>query len=213
MRIAILTSARTGSTSLFYFIKNHLPKTYTSIPEPFNNDWRTYYSFNKYDVTFFENQSNLLIKTFVSTDQIPLEFTDNYKDYWEWFMGYFDKIILLDRKDKNLQSESLAYLVNKKDFYSWQKKQFYDLNIITKEQIEDVKLRLENESKFIHSFTTKYPIYYFEDIYIKKDKKVIKSILDYLGLEMDDLIYNMFIESDNQRIRLTEDESKIKKII
>jgi hypothetical protein len=213
MRIAVLTSARSGSTSLFYFIKNHLNKDYITISEPFNDDWRTHYGYNKFKIDFFKNKSNIFIKTFVSVDQIPLEFIGKEDEYWIWFKQYFDKIILLDRKNKDLQSESLAYLMTKKNNFSWQRKQFYDLNLVTEEQLKHAKNRLLFESEFIHSMSNEYPLFYFEDIYIKKDKETVKTLLKYLDLELMDIFYNMFIESDEQRVRLSEEEAKIKKLI
>lgn len=213
MRIAVLTSARSGSTSLFYFIKNHLNKDYITISEPFNDDWRSYYNYDKFTINFFKNKSNIFIKTFVSVDQIPLEFIGREVDYWTWFKGYFDKIILLDRKNKDLQSESLAYLMNKKNNFSWQRKQFYDLSSVSQELINHAKNRLIFESEFIHSMSNEYPIFYFEDIYIKKDKETVKDLLKYLDLELMDIFYNMFIESDEQRVRLSQEEAKIKKLI
>ncbi len=63
-------------------------------------------------------------------------------NYWEWFFQYFDKIILLDRQNKTLQSESFLYHMSMQDSTSWHRKQFYNLNNISHEQINDISKNL-----------------------------------------------------------------------
>ena len=134
MRIAVLTNARSGSTSLYNLIESHLiNKKYLCVAEPFNFHWRDREGYNNYDVDFFEIQSkNVFIKTFVSKFQIPQAYNDNQNEYWIWFFSYFDKVIILDRRDKILQSESLAYHIKQNNIRAWHKKQHYDLSNISK---------------------------------------------------------------------------------
>jgi len=215
MRVAILTSARSGSTSLYHLIEAHLnKKNHICISEPFNNYWREKIDKPTYDVDFFQNKENIFIKTFVSKTQKPKSLLDNEVGYWDWFFDYFEKIILLDRLDKDLQSESLAYHMKKDDIHSWQKKQKYDLSITTSEEINNSKNILLNESNMLHKFSKNgYPLYYFEDIFIKKDKSKIDNIFEYLNIDLNELIYNEYVISDVFRIRLNENESKFKSII
>ena len=215
MRIAILTSARSGSTSLYHLIEAHLnKKNHICVSEPFNNYWRDKINIQTYDVDFFENKENIFIKTFVSKTQKPKSLLDNEVGYWDWFFDYFEKIILLDRLDKDLQSESLTYHMKVDDIHSWQKKQEYDLSITTSEEINNSKNALINESNMLHNFSKKgYPLYYFEDIFIKKDKSKIDNIFEYLNIDLNELIYNEYVISDAFRIRLNENESKFKSII
>lgn len=215
MRVAILTSARSGSTSLYHLIEAHLnKKNHICVSEPFNNYWRDKINIQTYDIDFFQNKENIFIKTFVSKTQKPKSLLDNEDDYWDWFFTYFEKIILLDRMNKDLQSESLAYHMKVDDIHSWQKKQPYDLSITTSEEIYNSKNVLINESNMLHDFSKKgYPLYYFEDIFIKKDKSKIDNIFEYLNIELNELIYNEYVISDAFRIRLNENESKFKSII
>jgi hypothetical protein len=216
MKLAILTSARTGSTSLFHMIEAHLlAKKYICISEPFNDYWRDRANYKSYDINYFEsNSKNIFIKTFVSRLQKPKWFIHNDSAYWDWFFNYFDKIILLDRIDKVLQSESLSYHMKKDDMLSWQSRQFYDLSNITQDEINNSKDVLINESKLLYSFSEKgYPLYYYEDIYLKKDKSLVESMFNYLDIELNEDLYNRFIYEDSYKIRLNSPNDKFKSLI
>lgn len=214
MRIAILTTARTGSTCLYHLIENHLPKSYVCISEPFNNHWRDKINLNTYDIDFFENKSDVFIKTFVSKLQRPKSLLENDSKFWIWFFKYFDKIILLDRLDKDLQSESLTYHLKKNDISSWQKPQKYDLSNISKDEIFTTKDILINDANLINEFNKiGYPLFYYEDIFLKKDKSIIESMFDYIGLNLNKIQYDMHIMSDFWKIRIDDTASNLKKII
>ena len=212
MKITLLTTARTGSTSLFYLLKSHLEKdNYICVSEPFNDKWREYMRHKKYMQSDFINENNVFIKTFVN--QIPIDILNENEKYWNWFITYFDKIILLDRKDKQLQSESLKYHEKQKNPSNWHTKQYYDLSNITTNEIEITKSKLINEADILYKFNSiGYPLFYYEDIFINKDINKIKEMFNYIDLKLDDVLYEKHIKSDNGRIRLTKDEL-IKKII
>lgn len=94
MRVVILTSERSGSTSLFHLIDEHLTsKQYISIAEPFNNYWRVPGGLETYDIDFFNNKNNILIKTFVTKLHLPKSFLNNEEGYWDWFFNYFNNLI------------------------------------------------------------------------------------------------------------------------
>lgn len=214
MRAVILTSARSGSTSLFHLIEEHLTNNFTTVSEPFNGYWRGPAGLNTYDVDFFENKLNVFVKTFVSELQRPKTFWENEDGYWNWFFNYFDKVIILDRVNKDLQSESLTYHLKKGDRSSWQKKQFYNLSNINKEDINQTKDVLIKDSQKMHSFVDMgYPIVYFEDIFIKKNKQPLIKVFDYLNIELNDELYDKYVLSDKFKIRLGEGESIIRSII
>lgn len=215
MKIAILTSARSGSTSLYHLIESHLiKKQYICHSEPFNNYWREKINIKTYDVDYFENKQDVFIKTFVSGTQKPKSLLGNEEGYWNWFFGYFEKVILLDRLDKDLQSESLAYHMKKDDIHSWQKRQVYDLSITTPQEIENSKNVLLYESNMIREFSRKgYPLYYFEDIFIKKDRTKINNIFEYLGIDLLESLYNDYVYSDAGKIRMTNEDVRSRKLI
>lgn len=214
MRIAILTSARSGSTSLFHLFEKHLYKKYVCVSEPFNNHWRDKIDLPTYDIDFFNDKDNILIKTFVSKNQKPKSLMDNDEEFWKWFFGYFDKVILLNRLDKDLQSESLTYHLKANDIHSWQKPQFYDLSTISKEEIENSKNVLIEESKMLYDFSKMgYPLYNFEDIFINKDKLVIEDMFKYVGIKLETAIYERFVGTDLYKVRIGGGNDRFKSLI
>jgi hypothetical protein len=211
VRIAILTSPRSGSTSLFKLIEEHLIKEdYISISEPFTY----YFKVRKYsNPDIFKDKHNVFIKTFIGDKHIPKFFKNDVDLYWNWFFNYFEKIIILDRKNKQLQSESLTYQLKKKNYENWHKKNYYDLTNITKEDIEHTKNILIKDSEQKHIISNKgYPIFYFEDIYIKKDRKIIDFLFKYINLNLNEALYEKYIISDTFKVRVEDNYEKNKLI-
>ena len=213
MRIAILASERTGSTTLYNFLKNHLNDSqYYCQCEPFNNVLKDRINRKVYDIDFYNDKSDVLIKTFLNSLHIPPN--TNPLDYWDWFFNYFEKVILLDRKDKTLQSESFSYHAATNDVLSWQKKQFYDMSKVDESDIQNHKKTFIEESKILFEYSKKgYPLFYYEDIFLSKDISLIKSMLNYINLPLDNEHYKNFILSDTYKVRLSEGESKFNKLI
>ena len=119
MRIAILCNGRSGSTSTFYYLKCCLArerKKYDYLFEPFN-----YINPDREDkiktIDNFVNKKNVLIKTFIDSHNYPYDSFKKVEDYWEWFYSFFDKIIVLERKNKRLQAESLVYHIRLSKFF------------------------------------------------------------------------------------------------
>jgi hypothetical protein len=209
MRIAILTSERTGSTTLFKLIREHLKSDeYICHCEPFNQYLHENLNVNVYDPNFYKNKENVFIKTFLSDIHRPKDLIGNDEAYWDWFFKYFEKIIILDRKNKTLQSESFTYHAIKGKITGWHKRQYYDFNGIEDGHIEYRKNIFNEESKKLHEISKMgYPIVYFEDIYVNRDKTVLKNILEYIGVNLIDSLYGTYVLSDSFRIRLNKGES------
>lgn len=214
MRIAILTSARSGSTSLFRLIEEHLiSKKYVCISEPFNSNWRTAAGFKVYNTDFFNEKDNIFIKTFIN-EQTPQIFLTNKDEYWTWFFTYFKKIIILDRKNKQLQSESLTYHLKKKHLQNWHQKQYYDLTDIKPEDIKKTKKLLISDSEKMHLISKRgYPIFYYEDIFIKKNKKIINDLFNYIEVALSEAMYQKYVFNDTFKVRLNEKPNYIKSLI
>ena len=91
MKIAIICNGRSGSTSMFYYLNCCLineRKKYNIFFEPFNfhniaapNQLKT--------IDEIINKKNILIKTFIDSDNYPYESFKSVEDYWEWFYSFF----------------------------------------------------------------------------------------------------------------------------
>jgi hypothetical protein len=215
MRIAILTSERTGSTTLFHLIREHLePSGYICHIEPFNQYLHEKLNRNVYSPDFYNDKNNVFIKTFLSEIHRPKELIGNDEAYWDWFFKYFEKIIILDRKDKTSQSESFTYHAIKGKTSGWHKRQYYDFDGIEEGHVEYRKNIFVDESKKLHEISDRgYPVVYFEDIYVNRDKTALKDILHYIGVDLNDTLYRRYILSDSFRVRLNKGESPFTGII
>ena len=81
-------------------------------------------------------------------------------------------------------------------------------------KLKDRKNIFNEESKKLHEISDRgYPIVYFEDIYVNRDKTTLKDILDYIGVDLNDTLYERYILSDSFRVRLNKGESPFTGII
>ena len=202
MKICILATGRCGSTSLFGCIKDHLPSEYMFLTEPFDR-----YKTKKEPFTIDTTTPNVLIKTLVG--QIP-----NEKDgmmVYDWIFQTFDKVIILDRKNKVEQTESFAFhtINNIKDRHN--RKRVYYLNSIPEDVINKWEIDLNIASELLETYAREYKskIYYYEDIFVDKNKEIIDEIFNYLELTQLKESINYWIISDNKKVRITEKRDKL----
>lgn len=217
MKIAIVCNGRSGSTSLTYFINCILQsqkKNFSLFFEPFN-----YGNLDKEiklkTIDNIVSQKNVLLKTFIDRDNYPYESFNTNEEYWEWFYGYFDRVIVLEREDKRKQSESLVYHLKiskgKTVTPHWHKQKYYDLDENDENTIMALTKHLESESKFLKDISKKgYPLFTYEDLFVKKDNNTIKRLLDYLELEYNQKCVDKWIDSPYKKVRL---DQKIKNLI
>jgi hypothetical protein len=209
MKIAILCNGRVGSTSTFFYIKCCLigkNKKYNTFFEPFNlYNTSTDDKFKTIDEIV--NKKNVLIKTFIDKDNYPYESFKNVEEYWDWFFSFFDKIIVLERKNKRLQAESLVYHIrlskNRTVSPYWHKPKYYDLNEMDEENIIKLTKHLEEESKVLKLISDKgYPLFYYEDIFVNKDIEIIKRLNEYCEIEYNQICIDEWINSPYKKVRL-----------
>jgi hypothetical protein len=209
MRIAIVCNGRSGSSSTFYYLNCCLTKEgkkYNSLFEPFNflNPDRD----DKFKtIDKIVNKKNILIKTFIDRDNYPYESFKNVEDYWQWFYSFFDKIIVLERKNKRLQAESLVYHIriskNRTVSPAWHKSKYYDLNEMDEENIINATKHLEDESSILKSISDKgYPLFYYEDIFVNKNIETIKRLNEYCEIEYNQICIDEWINSPYKKVRL-----------
>ena len=149
MKILIISNSRSGSTNLMKSISSYYDIPY--IFEPFK------------DETPVDLEGDVVIKTLIN---------QHTYEFFYHFAGYFDKVILLSRRDIIAMSESL-YWVSKK----WEEDNYdehsdyhlseysFDENInITEERIyQKVKDRINKLERLSEELNI--PLDYYEDIY------------------------------------------------
>jgi hypothetical protein len=216
MKIAIVCNGRSGSTSLFNYISccqlgNN--EKYKLFFEPFNfinpdrND--KHKNINK-----IINQENIILKTFIDKDNFPYESFKNVGEYWDWFYSFFDKVIVLERKDKRLQAESLVYHIrlskNRTISPHWHLPKYYHLNDGDEDNVVEVENHLKSESLILKSISDMgYPLFYYEDIFVNKDIEIIKSLNEYCEIQYNQKCVDEWINSSYKKVRIYEKPNKL----
>jgi hypothetical protein len=207
MKICIISTGRSGSTSLYQLIKKHLPIDYYTITEPWNKGWKRNNELTGTELDIILKHNNVFIKTIVG--QLPEN--ENIKTFENWLFTFFDKIILLDRLDDMSQVESMAWhgLFNRGK--SWHEKEFYDLEKIPKDVIDKQKSTLNDRKNIINDYSIQYnkKIYYYEDIFIYHSMGVINEIFDSLGLKLNEKYLVEYVISKEKKVRINKDEIKL----
>lgn len=211
MKILILATPRSGSTSLTKFIDSliELPN-YKMFMEPYNDsNYKDY--FDKFDCETIEpllSYDNILVKNLliVGYDEFPRKNFNNVHEYFEWCDTFFDKIVILDRKNKTYQAESFTIneTWSRERGVGWHIPKIYDVTKIKPSYIETMIKRYNESSDILHNLSQnkKYPLFYYEDIYEKHDEGTINELLEYLGLKLIRTHYEKYILSPNRRVRI-----------
>jgi hypothetical protein len=206
MKICILSTGRAGSTSLYNLLEKHLPSNYYCCLEPFNPGMDKHVDVNINQKLVIESEENVLIKTLIGHTQENIELEDMYV----WLFKNFDKIILLDRKDKQLQVESFSYQSYKNNG-SWHEKKRYRMEMVPKDIIDTNIKRLEYSTNKINELSKKYKkkIYYYEDIFLDNNIETINEIFNLINEKPNEELLNLWVLSDEKRVRLRKDEIKL----
>ena len=214
MRLCILGLARTGSTSLFYMVKEHIVKNgFTCISEPFHPPHKEFYKsefncdFNKVDDLL--KYDKLLIKTLIGSDQYPTNQFKSYDDFLIWLESFFDKIIVLSRKNKREQAES--FVVNSQSNTSWHTPKIYDIKKMDLTFVDEMEKSfiLNEEILFNFAKENNHPIFFYEDIFIERNLDITKSLLGYFGLTLENEAYENWVIKDR---RVRKDPPEINKL-
>ena len=214
MRLCILGLARTGSTSLFYMIKDHVEKNgFTCISEPFHpphiNFYKTKFGcdFNKVDDLL--KYDDLLIKTLIGSDQYPTNQFKSYEDFLVWLESTFDKIIVLSRKNKKEQAES--FVVNSQSNVSWHTPKIYDVKKMNLTFVDEMEESFIVNEKILFDFAKQnnHPIFFYEDIFIEHNIEITKILLEYFGLKLEMEPYENWVIKDR---RVRKDPPEIDKL-
>jgi LPS sulfotransferase NodH len=212
MKILLLGTPRSGSTSLIKFINSHISLShYKMMIEPFNNELNGAIN----SITPLLKYNNLLVKNLflIGNDEYPKESFENVYEYFDWCYSFFDKIVMLDRKDKIAQSES--FVINETIFrekgINWHTQKIYDLDKIDKTYFNEMIDRYTESSKILKEISNinNFPIFYYEDIFLEHNMETINNLLKYLGTELNTKYYNEFILSSYRRIRIEKSNKKL----
>lgn len=218
MKILVLATPRSGSTSLTKLINAHLNPDYSLFIEPFNPNFYQLYKNKGFDfqtIIPLQNCNNLLVKTLllVENNEYPLKSFNSSNSYFDWCISFFDKIILLDRIDKLAQSESFAFneTMFRKYGIDWHTPKKYNIAEIDSLYIQNMVDRYTASAKLLSSISIKceQPIFYYEDIFESYKKGEIEKIFNYLKINLIDSYYNEFILSQTKKVRIQNTLNKI----
>jgi len=174
MRILLLGLPRCGTTSLFDFIRELLPKNYKIEYEPYNKER---------DVDICENYFN---KTVIS-NTIVLNKNETIYEWYNQIQQKFDKIIYIKRKDINAQKLSFAKTLIQKN-KNWEK------SLSLSDRLIDEYIVIFDK------ITENKKVYFYEDVYKECISNELYEISDFLNLNKEkiDTYHKKWIHTKNR---------------
>jgi hypothetical protein len=190
MKICIISSiGRSGTTSLFDMMSLCLPRYYTCLNEPFN-------SYQKGDeMNYIENAPNVLVKELLNHTVKDEVFP------YDWMYQTFDKVIVMDRRNKWEQAESHAtHSYRGVNYKTWHTRKEYDLSNIPKEYIKSLADQSEDLMQY-----HKGNIYYYEDVFMEHNLDLLMEIMNYVGItEEPKKVLNDYFYSHKKKVRIVK---------
>lgn len=190
MKICILSSiGRSGTTSLFNIMCECLPRYYTCLNEPFGP------TFDGDGMDIIKNNTNVLVKELLNH-----RINDEVFPY-EWPYQTFDKIIIMDRRNKREQAESHAInSYNEVAFTDWHQRKVYDLSNIPEEYIQ----KLESQATDLMK-EHKGKVYYYEDVFLNHNLDLLMEIINSVGIQTIpvNVLYEHFYSID-KKVRIVK---------
>ena len=171
VEIYVHTSEDRGRNN--FHVHNYEPPTenftnYYCCLEPFNPGMDKHVDVNVNQKLVIESEENVLIKTLIGQTQKNVDLEDTHV----WLFENFDKIILLDRLDKQLQLESFSYQSYNKG--NWHEKKRYRMEMVPKDIIDTNIKRLEHSTNKINELENKnFPYGKKYRINVNKPKSII----------------------------------------
>lgn len=204
-RLLILSSGRAGSSSLlnafYYSLKNS-----TRYIEPLDTNAKIVTDKDKFQNYLLEIQNPrtkyYFEKNLVSSPNF-LTFKER-KHFYKKYIKYFDKVILLARRDVQKTIESFEFAVSNNiwhDAYNYKDSKNKNLNILHQ---ETKKVKSSNELIEFLSTTYNIPITYYEDLFFN-GKEFQQEFLK--SLKLENLDYpDMFYRVINPKQKYRQDE-------
>ena len=188
MKICIISSiGRSGTTSLFDMMSLCLPRYYTCLNEPFFRHQRGH------EMNLIENNPNVLVKELLNHT------VNNGVFPYDWMYQTFDRVIVMERRNKWEQAEShAAHSYRGDNFKTWHNRKEYDLTNIPTEYIK--ALADQSEDLMQHH---KGNIYYYEDVFMKHNLDLLMEIMNYVGItEVPKKVLNDYFYSPQKKVRI-----------
>ena len=82
--------------------------------------------------------------------------------------------------------------------------EFYNINNIDPQQIQNRIEFLKNDGDCLIRFSDKFPMFFYEDIFVDKDMNIINSLFEYIEIEPIQKYIEQFIISDTNKVRITK---------
>jgi hypothetical protein len=190
MKILLLYVPRSGSTSILRYFKSVNPN-YNVVNQPWSelvaeltkSNMINYKDLIKDDNIFIKSDIGSFIKENINLESVKSD---------------FDKIIILDRKDKEKQMESLIHAKQNNSFLE-SNKYWFDCNsnytiedneIIKSEKgITELKNQIPILTKILNA-----KLYYYEDLFFGD----FSDILDYLEMDYNVEYFNLYLDKKNK---------------
>jgi hypothetical protein len=160
---------------------------------------------NRDHLFLIESETDVLLKHIYY--QLPPKY-DSIENWVNWLFSNFDKIILLDRRDRVAQAESFVYHQSK-NLKSWHVKQVYKIDNLDQNMINERIEFLNSDGESLLKFSDQYPIFYYEDIFVKKDTEVINTMFNYLNITPIQKHIERFIISETNKVRIPNDKQTL----
>ena len=186
MKILIFGLPRCGTSSLFDFLVESLPKNYVVKYEPFKR------------VTDVEWGDYCVVKTVLTDeehDPIILKNGETLTEHSFRIIQEFDKVIYIKRK--NIQDVKKSF----SDFHRLMNSEEQS-NLIAETKINEWKLIFDE-------VTLNKRVYYYEDIFLDHPSNELIEICDYLGITFNIDLFNKILHIKNRYVPIKFDKSII----
>ena len=194
MTITILCTARSGSTNLTNYLGGVLNIPITTSP----------FMRGSKDISLLNRGG--LFKLFIHNQT---EGFDSLYLFGNEVINRSHKTILYDRRDKEKQSESLAYRQTRysDDLSKYHNKEDYDMSIVPQEKIDECKFHFGEHSLALQQLSENHnlPIFYYEDIFLGNG---LDNLNEYLSIETNHFLKDLYL-NQNKKERVNRNISLI----
>jgi hypothetical protein len=190
MKICIISSiGRSGTTSLFDMMSLCLPRYYTCLNEPFG-------PFQKgHETHVIENNPNVLVKELLNHT------VNNGVFPYDWMYQTFDRVIVMERRNKWEQAEShAAHSYRGVNYKTWHTRKEYDLTNIPTEYIKALADQSEDLMQYHRG-----KIYYYEDVFMEHNLDLLMEIMNSVGItEIPNQVLKDYFYSPKKKVRIVK---------